>query len=122
MLDLKLPVVDKFDSCHTPFYLLLPIEWRDGVKTIWKYPLRIEPEQVRSMSASAKILTAQMQNGQLCLWAEVDTDESFVDDFIIQIFGTGHELKCPYGQLKYLATVQHGLLVWHIYERINLEY
>lgn len=83
--------------------------------TIWKFQIPICGMQHIEMPAAAKILTAQAQGSQLCLWAEVDPD-AVLKVRRIEIFGTGHPMGN--GQRRYIATVQMSNLVWHIYEAL----
>lgn len=64
---------------------------------------------------NAKILSIQRQNGILCAWALVDPSEPPVTRRF-RIIGTGFEFD-PKG-LEFLATVQGGSFVWHIFEEI----
>lgn len=84
---------------------------------VWKFPLILSPDQVIRMPAGSRILTAQEQLRELCIWAMVDCDgpESLRR---IAILGTGHKTD-PAG-LIYISTVQaaDGNLVWHIFERV----
>jgi hypothetical protein len=80
---------------------------------IFKYELIIGDRVTVPMPQGAKVLTAQSQRGELCLWAEVDPNAPPVDR-CFRIVGTGHRFD-PDG-LRYVATVQSGLLVWHVYE------
>lgn len=79
---------------------------------IWKYDLPLSPRQiVVGMPAGAKILSAQNQDGAIQLWAMVDPLAG-AQERRFQIVGTGGE--APRG--SYLATVQQGSFVWHIFE------
>jgi hypothetical protein len=86
------------------------------MKKIYKYSLG-KPfhgcSEVFSMPRGAKLLDAQMQRGELCLWAEVDLlkpDEKRT----FAVAGTG--LTLPVGSTTYVATTQDGDYVWHLYE------
>lgn len=74
------------------------------------------------MPSGAKILTAQVQNDTLCLWAIVPVDHNFrFDSRIICVVGTGNvmpEPSAPHLTLNYIATAQQygGGLVWHVFE------
>lgn len=83
--------------------------------TVWKFPLRIVGLQEIRMPRRTIILTAQMQHTELCLWAVCVEGKTNLRT--IEIFGTGHEL--PDFERAYIATVQTGGLVWHIFERIT---
>ena len=85
------------------------------MKTIWKFEIDVY-NQKATMPIKAKILTAQIQNNIICIWAEVDTEVE-KEDVIFEIFGTNHEIPQNMGiSREYVATVQQGPLVWHIYK------
>lgn len=84
------------------------------MKTVYKYPLFILDEQDIEMPDSANILTVQMQNGEPCLWALVDTsNHPSVRKILIR--GTGHDAD---GMGRYISTFQMkgGALVFHAFE------
>lgn len=83
------------------------------MRTIHKHPLLITDKQTIRVPETAHLLCAQLQGGQICIWAEGETEQPYAD-VDIYIFGTGH--KMPYtAWLTYLSTVQVGGLVWHVY-------
>lgn len=79
---------------------------------IYKYPLKLEVVQKVEMPEDAKILSAQLQNGVLCIWALVSTDRE-LEDRTIHTIGTGWETDFLY---KFISTVQIDGLVWHIFD------
>ncbi len=85
-------------------------------RKIYKYVLQIDDNQAIEMPEGATILTAQMQRGHLCLWAVVDIDPELPQKMRhIEIIGTGNLFtEAP---RRYIATVQDGSLVWHVFER-----
>jgi hypothetical protein len=85
------------------------------VSVIWKFPIEVADAQIVQMPLGAKILTAQMQRDQLCLWALVDPAAP-IWPMEIAIIGTGHEARLARG-MEYVATVQEldGALVWHVF-------
>jgi len=83
-------------------------------KTIYKYPLEITDVQQIEMPLTSNILTAQMQNGVLCLWAAVETSDR-LEKRTIFIFGTGNPMLGGVTSRDYIATVQDGKFVWHIF-------
>ncbi len=83
------------------------------MRTIYKYPLRTLDAQAIAMPETAKILTVQMQNGVPTLWAEVETTHNCRPRWFA-IVGTGNPM--PGGGTKYIATVQQGPFVWHVFE------
>lgn len=82
--------------------------------TIFKYQLKVTDEQTIRMPKDAMILTAQAQ-GQffICLWAIVDPDAE-QEERTFEIIGTGNHVSLR--PREYIATVQLGLFVWHIFE------
>lgn len=85
--------------------------------TIYKYILKAEDEQILKLPIGSKILTAQVQRGEICLWALV-TGSFTAAERTICIHGTGHPIAKAYN-LTYISTVQldGGSLVFHIFER-----
>jgi hypothetical protein len=89
---------------------------------IWKYPL---PEGgwdagiTHEMPRNAKILTAQVQHGVICLWAQVQPGQKDAQLRTFRVYGTGQPL--PDNPGTYVATVQMrtGMLVFHVYEVTN---
>ena len=89
------------------------------MKKIFKYPLEITDTQFVELPLGAKILTAQMQGNQLCLWAIVNTlPEAVKKNRRIEIIGTGNPM--PTGELEYISTFQvhGGSLIFHVFENI----
>lgn len=82
------------------------------LKVIYKYPLKITEAQQLELPISCTILSAQMQNGELCLWGIVEPDEE-KKMFTVKICGTGQEFDC--NNQQYIGTVQDRSFVWHIF-------
>lgn len=82
---------------------------------IYKYPLEITDIQTLEMPIGAKLLDAQMQNGNLCLWALVDTAAN-KEKRSIAIYGTGNPMPDEVGE--YIATFQTmgGAFVGHVFD------
>ena len=81
------------------------------MKTIYKY--RLDGDIAIPMPMGSKLLTAQMHQGELVLWAEVDPDYvSEMRHFDVVMTGDriGDSLR------SHIATVQDGPLVKHVYE------
>lgn len=60
----------------------------------------------------ADIISCQVQGGEPTIWFECDVEVPIVDR-VFQVFGTGQEVF-PEG--KYLASLQMGYFVWHVYD------
>lgn len=95
------------------------------MKMIFKYQIRdVHHNSIQEieMPKGAKIISSQMQNGELCLWAIVNPKHS-IKKRTFHIFGTGFEMVDYDKKLyEHVATVQqpmplHSLnLVWHVFE------
>lgn len=85
------------------------------MKTIWKFPIDITDQQSVEMPDGARILTVQVQGGEVCLWAEVDSTAPKMRR-TVYVFGTGHPLS-PDLSADYVGTIQirGGALVFHVY-------
>jgi hypothetical protein len=82
------------------------------MKTIYKYPLMLAGVQHVVMPHGASLMSVQVQNNSICLWAYIETDNHPKTRRVL-IVGTGHEVP-PH--LKFVGTVQHGAYVWHIFD------
>ncbi len=86
---------------------------------IWKYPLAIADQQEITIHEGARILSVQMQDGKLCLWAMIRPDRP-EERMVINVIGTGHPIDIGEDEdLQHLGTVQQGALVWHVFARLS---
>ena len=88
------------------------------MRTIYKYQLDLVVTQVVMLPKGAEILTVQKQFRSLgtetmCMWALVDPDAK-AEPRTIFIQGTGFEIHADFK--RYIATVQDGPYVWHVFE------
>ena len=83
------------------------------MKRIFKYSLDVVDMQTVVMPEHARILSVANQHGNLCLWAEVDTD-NHTEDRVISVYGTGNPL--PDNQGHFVGSVIIDPFVWHVYE------
>lgn len=86
------------------------------MKTIHNFPLVITDRQTISIDWDAKFLSVGIRNGQLCLWAMVNTENGYGRKNI-RIIGTGHAIDNA-DYLTYIGTVIDGFFVWHVFEEI----
>lgn len=86
------------------------------MKTIWKFHLAVTQEQPLAMPEGSEILTVQLQGDALVLWAKVNDARPTVER-IFHVYGTGHPVH-GVAELEYIATVQVGAIVLHIFERV----
>jgi len=81
------------------------------MKVVWKYPLEITDEQIVRLPVGVQILDVQQQGQGLMMWVLVDKLIE-AENFTIFITETGHDVP---RHRKYIATVQTGPLVWHVW-------
>ena len=79
---------------------------------VFKYPLELINWQKIDLPVDSKILTAQIRNGKICLWAEVSTSK--LEPVLIKIVATGHKDIIEEWD-EYIGTVQDADHVLHIY-------
>lgn len=80
-------------------------------RTIYKYVL-IPDKQFLQVPEGARFLQAGEQNGDVVVWALVDT-EAPSEGRNVAVYGTGHEVPAAPG--VYLNTVFVGPLVFHVF-------
>lgn len=88
------------------------------MRVIYKYILQLTGDQYVLMPQGAKILSCQLQQGAICLWAEVETDVELVKRRF-SILGTGQRIEQLVNR-QFITTVQQGSLVWHVFENFVL--
>lgn len=91
------------------------------MKAVWKFAIPDEKwgsgafglESTFGVSVAInKIVHAGMQNGILCIWAEVRPDVPAPVRKDLIIYGTGHPIT---PEEEHLFTIPDGLFVWHLY-------
>lgn len=90
------------------------------MKKIYKYPVpEIVDEQEIMMPVDAQILCVQLQHGEPCMWAMVDSDLNLIKRKF-RIIGAGHPIE-DFDSLNYIDTFQlaGGQLVFHVFEKIE---
>ena len=92
-------------------------------KTIYKYNLRFSYSGKDSLELpiDSEILSCQLQNDEIMLWALVNPNEKQTESRYFEFFGTGHEVGCDMGiERKFINTVLFSDgLVFHVFERIS---
>ena len=78
------------------------------MKTVYKYSTGFV-----NMPKGAIVRKAGMQNGEVFVWAEVDTDAP-KEERQFAVYGTGWEFDAR--NYCYIDTVFDGAFVWHVYE------
>ncbi len=87
---------------------------------VFKYAVPVLDEFILSLPIGAKILSFQIQNDSLYIWALVNEHAEEVERWFL-LRGTGHDLGLPEPQVNYIGTTQmlEGHLVWHLFEDIT---
>lgn len=83
---------------------------------VYKYALEVLDAQRVRLPFGAVPLSVQEQNGELQLWALVDTANT--DEYrYVYIVGTGNPIGFSVVDAAYIGTVQTygGRLVWHVF-------
>lgn len=88
------------------------------MQTIHKYTLSVTDTQEVQIPRFAKILSVQNQNGQICVWALIDTGMP-KSTRRFRIFGTGKPCNVNTPTNLFIGTVQvdemEGTYVWHVF-------
>ena len=87
------------------------------MQTVYKYALEPWGESILKVKKGAKILCAQMQGDQCCIWCEVDSEEINLVKLEVEVVATGG--RVPPKPFSYLNTVQTGPYVFHIYTNLQ---
>ena len=88
------------------------------MKTVYKYPLKIDDYQKVNLPMGAKILCIKVQNGIPCLWALIDKEQTYDEAVTIRCAGTGHDIK---DEVEYIDTIMvaGGALVFHLFKVLD---
>lgn len=82
------------------------------MKAIYKYPIKIADTQILDMPVGADIISLQMQNGIITIWAIIDIEASLMP-VKIRIFGTGIHYSDLV--LRHIGSIQDGDYIWHVF-------
>lgn len=89
---------------------------------IWKYHLQTSGRQSLSLPSGSTVLTVQVQNNTLVLWAVVPADSNMrYDSRTFHVVMTGEDMPTPWyahHSLHYISTVQNNGIVAHIFEEV----
>lgn len=96
----------------------LVIERDSSMRLIWKFPVfkdgEITPRSRIQMPKGAEILSIQLQDGAIKVWAMVNPDAELISRWF-HVVGTGHEIDFAWKNYKFIGTVQQGRYVWHFW-------
>ena len=92
------------------------------MKSIYKYELPIEAKAKVEMKCGANVLSVNVQDGKLCVWALINK-KAREEERKFLIFGTGHDIqdegkeKIDLYKHTFVGTVlaQGGKLVLHVW-------
>lgn len=97
-------------------------------KTIWKFPIEPvsgTPIVETFMPPGSVILTAAAQGGQICVWAEVELEQSDdAEEVIFEVYGTGDLMMEENAEKRrYLGTafLYDGAVVFHVYHVLSFD-
>lgn len=85
-------------------------------QVVYKYPLNpMQTRQTITLPVGAQILSVQLQNLGMMLWALVDPESKKTEERSICIYGTGHAI---YHDVRHISTllINDGTLVLHVFE------
>lgn len=82
------------------------------MRKIYKYELKVIPEQVVELPADFKILSVQLQGDRVCFWAIVEPEQETMWN-VFNIAMTGEDF--PLIESIHLATLQNNGIVIHIF-------
>lgn len=92
------------------------------MRTVWKYKIVPGLNEI-TMPFGARPLYANIQDGHIHLWCEVNTQANPKQKRLFQAYGTGHEVDWD---AKYIDSVQFmeagTRLVLHVYEKVSGRY
>jgi hypothetical protein len=97
---------------------------RQGVnlRTVWKYTLELEKEQIIEMPAESTILAIQKQGqrheDEVCMWIYTDPSQTNLEKRKFLWVGTGETIPLGDYRLSYVATLQlmRGVHALHLFE------
>lgn len=90
------------------------------MKRIFKYPLKIEDEQIVLIGGGGRVLSVGVQDNRLFVWALVDQSYSAAPVHFY-IVGTGNPANHVASHMRFIGTVQMPSgLVWHVFVEDSL--
>lgn len=87
------------------------------MQVIHKYPLEIVGKKTVKLPRPLNILSVQVQNGEPCMWVQLEPHYTRFAEYTITMICTGIEFSGDIGQ--WIGTVQVGALVMHCFIKPN---
>ena len=84
------------------------------MKAIYKYPIPPEGTTIY-VSPEYKILSAQLQRENLCVWIMIDPHVHNSKPLEFSVMGTGWNLDDRLAKQTYIGTIQPDNLVFHVF-------
>lgn len=86
------------------------------METVWKYRVPFDDKFSLDMPRGAQILTMQLQDGVLTIWARVETENETEPRHFVLV-GTGNPIPVEDTRtLVYINTLQIAPFVFHLFE------
>lgn len=92
------------------------------MRTIHKYELKIQDKQFVEITGFVDYLKVAEQNGKLCLWVLVNTDETYTYTSNVYIVGTGNRISKDeesstmiHKGTHFDSVLMSNGLVWHLF-------
>lgn len=83
------------------------------MKKVYEYGLKFGHNSL-ALPEGAKVLTAQEQGGGIKMWVLVNPEVRRMVERTFRVYGIGEDIPLTPG--TYIATVQTGWTVWHVFE------
>lgn len=84
------------------------------IERVYKYQFTVNDDVEIDMPQGAKILLVECQDGEPCIWAQVDPTNANQRRYF-RAYGTGHPIDWTQSP-KHVASFQQPPYVWHLYE------
>ncbi len=88
------------------------------MKSIWKYPVKIESEFSILIPKGGKVLSVDVQNGKPVFWVIVDPNEE-KKSRVFRVYGSGHLHEDIKGRYIGSFQLQVGTFVGHLFEEVD---
>ncbi len=85
---------------------------------VWKYTIDATDSFKLSMPEDAEVLSVQVQNGGICMWAKVNPNNLLMPRCFC-LRGTGHDFTGKEGRFVGTFQLAAGTLVFHLFEEVS---
>ncbi len=86
------------------------------MKTIWKYPFKVDDRFTLEIPARSEVIHVGLDpEGNRCLWILLDPEDvKYTATFYI--FGTGHNVDSRFQGSRHVGSFIEGPFVWHVFQ------